>query len=92
MFADYIKMAAKIALIAVVTAAIIGLLNIVTIPNFNINAITAYITIAFTYATNWCPMFPALWGIGLTLLALELGIMGFEVAAMAWRWVFKVNE
>lgn len=92
MFADYVKMAAKLALVVVITGAIVALFNIVTIPSFNISALNAYMTIAFTFATNWCPMFPWLFTTGIALLSLELGFMAFDVAAMAWRWIFKVNE
>lgn len=92
MFADYVKMAAKLALVAVITGAIVALFNIVTIPNFNIGALTAYMTIAYTFACHWCPMFPWLFTTGIALLSLELAFMGFDIAAMAWRWIFKVNE
>lgn len=92
MFADYIKMAAKLALVVVITAAIIALFNIVSIPNFNITALVSYMNIAYAFATNWCPMFPALWGIILALISLEIGLMVFDITSMAWRWIFKVNE
>ena len=92
MFADYVKMGVKAALIAVVTAAIIVLLNVVQIPSFNISAISSYLNTAYTFLTSWCPAVVVLWPLALTLITLELAIMGFEVAAMAWRWIFKVNE
>lgn len=92
MFADYVKMAAKLALIVIVTAAIIALFNIVTIPNFNISAMISYMNIAFAFANNWCPAFTALWGIILALISLEVGLMVFDITSMAWRWIFKVNE
>lgn len=92
MFADYIKMAAKAALIIVITVAIVALLNVVQIPNFNLQGITSYMNVAYSFAVHWCPMFSILWPIALSLITLEIAIMGFEVASMAWRWIFKVNE
>lgn len=92
MFADYVKMAAKLALVIVITTAIIALFNIVTIPNFNISAMVSYMNIAYAFATHWCPMFPVLFPIGIALLTLELAFMAFDITAMAWRWIFKVNE
>lgn len=92
MFADYIKMAAKIALIAVITAGIIVLLNTVTIPTINFAAILTYLNVAYSFALNWCPVMTILWPICLSLITLEIAIMTFEVGAIAWRWIFKVNE
>lgn len=92
MFADYVKMAAKIALIAIITAGIIVLLNTVTIPTVNFTAISTYLNIAYSFALNWCPVMNILWPICLSLITLEIGIMTFEIGAIAWRWIFKVNE
>lgn len=92
MFADYIKMAAKAALIAVVIAGIITLLNIVTIPSFDISALTVYLSVAYTFAVHWCPAFSYLWPIALALITLEIGILTFRISAIAWKWVFKINE
>lgn len=92
MFADYVKMGAKLALIAVITTAIIVLLNTVTIPTVSFTAITTYLNIAYSFAVNWCPVMTTIWPICLALINLEIAIMSFEVGAIAWRWIFKVNE
>lgn len=92
MFADYVKMGVKAALIAVITAAIVVLLNTVQIPTLNFSAISDYLNIAYTFMVNWFPATVVLWPIVLTLIGLEIGIMGFKVAAIAWKWIFKINE
>lgn len=92
MFADYVKIAAKVALIVVITTAVVALFTLVQIPSFNIAYITAYLGIAFTFATHWCPMFPILFPIALALIGLEIALMTFKVSAVAWKWIFKINE
>lgn len=92
MFADYIKMGVKAALILVITAAIVVLLNTVQIPQINFSSITTYMNTAYTFLTHWCPAIVVIWPIALAMITLEIAIMGFQVGAMAWRWIFKVNE
>lgn len=92
MFADYIKMAAKAAVLIIIIASVIALFTIVTIPDFNISLISDYLVVAYTFMTHWSPALITLLPIGITLLTLEVAIMGIEIAAVAWRWVFRVNE
>lgn len=92
MFADYVKIAAKAALIIVVMAAVLALFTLVQIPTFNITALASYLVIAYTFACHWCPIFPVLWPIALGLIALEIGLMTFKISAVAWKWIFKINE
>ena len=92
MFADWVKMGVKAALIAVITIAIIALLNIVQVPSLNFSFISGYLNLAYTFMIHWFPATIVLWPIVLALVALEIAIMGFKVGAIAWKWIFKINE
>ena len=50
MFADYVKMGAKLALIAVITAAIILLFTTVQIPNLNFSTLSP----GYRYRHDYC--------------------------------------
>ena len=92
MFADYIKMGAKIALIAVITAAILIIFANVQIPSLNFNLFTQGINTALAIIYHWVPAAQVIFPIAVSMLGIQLAIMLFEYAMIAVRWVMKVNE
>lgn len=92
MFADYIKMGAKIALIAVVTAAIIIIFATVQIPTLDFTTLSSGLGTALAIIYHWVPAARVIFPIAVTMLGVQLAILLFEYAAIAWRWIFKVNE
>lgn len=92
MFADYVKMGAKIALIAVITAAIILLFTTVQIPNLNFSTLSTGLSTALAIMYHWVPAAQVLVPLAFSMLAVQLAILLFEYGAIAWRWIFKVNE
>ena len=92
MFADYVKMGAKIALIAIVTAAILLIFSTVQIPSLNFTTLSTGLSTALAIMYHWVPAAQVIVPLAMTMLAIQLAIMLFEYGAIAWRWVFKVNE
>lgn len=92
MFGDYVKMAAKLALIAVVTTAIIVLFATVQIPNLDFSLLSTGINKALAIFYNWVPGASVIFPVAVAMLGLQLSIKLFEFAMIAVRWVFKVNE
>lgn len=92
MFADYIKMAAKIALIAVVTAAIILIFSTVQIPNLDFTLLQQGLGTALAIIYHWIPGSNIIVPSAFAMLGIQLAILLFEYGAIAWRWIFKVNE
>lgn len=92
MFADYVKMAAKIALIAVITTAIIVLFATVQIPNLDFTLFSTGINKALAIFYHWVPGASVIFPIAVAMLTLQLAIKLFEFAMIAVRWVMKVNE
>lgn len=92
MFADYVKMGAKLALIAVITAAIILLFTTVQIPNLNFSTLSTGLSTALAIMYHWVPAAQILVPLAFSMLAVQLAILLFEYGAIAWRWIFKVNE
>lgn len=92
--AEFVKMAAKLALIAGVMAAAILLLGGVVIPTINMAPIAEAVghgkAIIDYYLTGG---FGVLFTAGMALLAIKYIILPtFMVVSIVWRWIFKVNE
>lgn len=92
--ADFVKMAAKLALIVSVMAAAILLLNGIVIPTINLDPIGQAVghgkAIMDYYLTGG---FEVLFTAGIMLLLIKYVLFPtFMVASIVWRWVFKVNE
>ena len=92
MFADYVKMGAKLALIAVITAAIILLFSTVQIPNLNFSTLSTGLSTALAVMYHWVPAAQVIVPLAIAMLGVQLAILLFEYGAIAWRWIFKVNE
>lgn len=92
MFADYVKMGAKLALIAVVTAAILIIFATVQIPNLDFSVFNEGLNKALAIIYHWVPAASVIFPIVVTMLGVQLAILLFEYGAIAWRWIFKVNE
>ena len=92
MFADYVKMGAKIALIAVVTVAILLIFSSVQIPNLNFTTFSTGLSTALAIIYHWVPAAQVVVPLAISMLAIQLAILLFDYAAIAWRWIFKVNE
>lgn len=92
--ADFVKMAAKIALIAGVMAGAILILSGIVIPTVNLTPIAEAVghgkAILDYYLTGG---FGILFTAGIALLALKYVVTPTVwVLSIVWRWVFKVNE
>ena len=92
MFADYVKMGAKLALIAVITAAILLLFATVQIPNLDFTLLSSGISTALAIIYHWVPGSNIIVPLAFSMLGVQLAIFLFEYGAIAWRWIFKVNE
>lgn len=93
MFADYIKMAAKIAAIIAGVALIIVLLNQVTIPTFDVTLLATAVgkgkAILAYYLGDFLPLFY----VGIALITLRfIFIPGLRIALIPFRIIMKSNE
>lgn len=89
---DAIKIAAKTALIAVITAAIIALFANITIPNLDYSVFSNAIGVGLAVMYHWVPVMSILWPLVLSLIAFDLAYYAFQLAMIAIRWIMKVNE
>lgn len=90
--ADWAKIALKTALIAGIMTALWGVFNLIQIPTIDFTVLTANSTFAYAFLTYWCPAFPVVWGVILTMLGVLLALWAFRFATVSVRWLFKVNE
>lgn len=92
MFADYVKMGAKAVALTLAAAIVIGFLASFTIPSVNISFVTDYMNKAYAIGQHYIPLFSVIWTLGVTLLTLEIVILGARFALITAKWVIKINE
>lgn len=89
---DAIKIAAKTALIAVITAAVIALFANITIPNVDYSQFSQALGVGLAVVYHYVPIASAVFPVVITLVAFDLAYRSFQIAMIAIRWVMKVNE
>lgn len=89
---EALKIAAKVALIAIVSAAIILLFSTVQIPGLDFTVFGQALGKGLAIANHWCPALAIVWPVAVAMMSLQLAMIVFNLGAIAWRWVFKVNE
>lgn len=92
MFADIAKMALKASLVAIVTAAVLAVFATVQIPAIDMTSFQQAIGMGKAMLQYWVPGYNIILTLGLTLLLLQVAVIAFRVSAIAFRWLFKVNE
>lgn len=92
MFGDIVKIAAKTALIAVITAAIIALFANVQIPGLDFTLFGQALGKGLAILYHWVPGSNVIVPLAFGMFGLQLAIMLFEFAMIAVRWIMKVNE
>lgn len=90
--ADWAKIALKTALIVGVMAGIWAVFALVQIPVIDFSIITQNAGKALAILTYFCPVFPTIWTVVLSLAGLLVALWTFRFASVAIRWLFKVNE
>ena len=89
---DGLKMAAKVALIATITAAILLIFANVQIPGLNFTAFSTALSTALAIGYHWCPGLQVVFPVAIAMFAVYMSIMIFHFTSIAFRWIFKVNE
>lgn len=89
---DIIKIAAKTALIAVITAGIIALFANIQIPALDYTQFSQALGMGLAVLYHYVPVMAILWPVVLALIAFDLGYYAFQLAMIAIRWIMKVNE
>lgn len=87
-----IKMAAKAALIATITAAILALFAGVRIPNLDFTYFSQGLRTALAIGYHWCPALQVVFPVAVAMFGVYLSILLFHYAMIAVRWVMKINE
>lgn len=91
--ADWVKIATKLALIAVVMAAVALLLNGIIMPQIDLEPIKQAVGHGKAIINYYTDGYAGLFLLGLSLITLRYIVFPiFMLASIAWRWIFKVNE
>lgn len=91
---DALKIAAKVAVIAIVMVAVFGIFANIALPTIDT---TLYIVPAISKGKAiiefWGGSIMLQWlGVAFILLGVRVGILGFKIAMIAVKWILKVNE
>ena len=93
MFADYIKMAAKIAAIVAGAALIIVLLNQVSFPNFDVTLLATAVGKGKAIMEYYLGSASSLFYLGVALLTVRfIFIPTLRISLLAFRIILKTNE
>lgn len=92
MFADYVKMAAKAALIAVITGVIVAIFNNIQIPALDLSVFSAAVGKGKAMVLYWVPVFFPFLNFFISLVILEIALYTGYIVLIAFRWILKVNE
>lgn len=92
MFGDYVKIAAKTALIVVIMAAVIALFANFQIPDIGFVRFKRAIGIGLAVIYHYAPITPVLFPLVISLVTFDVGFRSFQIAMIAVRWIMKVNE
>lgn len=89
---DAIKIAAKAALIAVITTAIIALFANIQIPTMDFQNFSQALGTGLAVLYHYVPVAQVLFPVVLALIAFDVALRAFNLAMIAVRWVMKINE
>lgn len=90
--ADWVKIALKTALVAVVMVALWAVFTQVQIPSIDFSIITDNVGFVFAFLTYICPAFTFIWNTTLVMGTMLIALWTFRFAMVAVRWLFKVNQ
>lgn len=92
MFADWVKIALKVVLLATIAGLVVAIFTVVQIPDPGFSDFSGAIATGKAVAAHWLPGFDILWSVALVLLALSLAIPAAKLAILVVKWVVKANE
>lgn len=89
---EALKIAAKVALIAIVTAGIVALFAGLVIPEVNLIPLENAVATGKAIMGYWFPEFGIWLIVGFVLLSFRISLLAFQLGILAVKWIFKVNE
>lgn len=94
MFADYVKMGVKAALVITVTTAIVLVFTNINIhiPSIDLLPLYAAIGTGKAIVAYWAPPLLPFINFLTFLLIFEIATYALYIELIAWRWVLKINE
>ena len=89
---DLLKIAAKTALVAVITAGVLLIFANIQIPNLDFSLLVSGLGTALAVLYFYIPISSVIIPLAFVLLGVQLAILTFKVGAIAWKWILKINE
>lgn len=92
MLASILKIAGRIAILVLASAAIISLFDVITIPSIDMAVASSYLNMIYSIGLHYVPFFSVLWTIGLILFTLEGSMFIYKFALIGYKFVFKATS
>lgn len=90
---DAIKMAAKIAVVAVATGLVIAVFTGITLPEVNVVKFAEALSKGYAVVNYYAGWLMPLLNLGVLMLALRyVALPTFYLGIIAIKWILKVNE
>lgn len=89
---DALKIAAKVALIAVITTGILLIFANLQIPTLDYTNFSQALGAGLAAIYHWVPVSVVIFPLIIAILGIRVAILGFEIGMIAIRWIMKVNE
>lgn len=89
---DAIKIAVKVGLVAVVTAAIVVIFATIKVPALDYSSFTNGLGTALAMFYYFVPIANILMPVVFIAVGIIVAIKLFEISMVGIRWIFKVNE
>lgn len=89
---DFIKIATKVALIAIIVTAVLGVFTSLTIPGLDLTLFIQGFRKALAIYYHYVPAAAIIVPLAFTMLNIVLALKLLDFTLMAVRWIMKVNE
>lgn len=89
---DVVKIAVKAAAIAGTITAVVVVLALIQIPAVDLSILTTRINNVYSIAVHWCPIMGRLYPLAMTILAVNLGLLGARAGMFAFKAIMTIFE
>lgn len=89
---DALKIAAKVAVIGLITVGIFALFTTPIIPGLNLSEFNSAVAVGKAIVAYWVPGYQIWLTVAFALLAFRLALWTAQIGFIAIRWILKTNE
>lgn len=92
MFADWVKIAVKAAVIAGVITALSVIVLSISLPAVNPFILQGYVDSVYTFAIHWCPVIERIYGAALVIIGTNIAVLLFRAGLFVFKSIMAIFE